>query len=306
MTDTCKAAENFLKEKNIAFETGRVLSQDSTFRIGGNAAVAAFPADIEQLCDAIGFFRANGVYFTVIGKGSNVLFADEGFDGVVIFTSKLNRISADGNILTAECGVPITYLSSVAQRNSLGGLEFAYGIPGTVGGAVFMNAGAYGGEVKDVVTSVGYFDPQTGKTGTMTADECGFGYRESVFQHSDKIVLSAVFSLKQRDAGLIKADMDDYMSRRREKQPLEFPSAGSTFRRYPGYFTAKLIDDAGLKGFSVGGAQVSEKHAGFVINRGNATAADVLALVAGIKKRIFEINGINIECEIRYIPYSVN
>ena len=306
MTDTCRAAENFLKEKNIAFETDRILSQDSTFRIGGKAAVAAFPDNIEQLCDAIGFFRANGIYFTVIGKGSNVLFADEGFGGAVIFTSRLNRISADGNILNAECGVPITYLSSVAQKNSLGGLQFAYGIPGTVGGAVFMNAGAYGGEIKDVVASVGYFDPQTGKTGTMTADECGFGYRESVFQHSDKIVLSASFSLQPGDAGLIKADMDDYMSRRREKQPLEFPSAGSTFRRYPGYFTAKLIDDAGLKGFSVGGAQVSEKHAGFVINRRNATAADVLALVAEIKKRIFEINGINIECEIRYIPYSVN
>lgn len=306
MTDTCKAAENFLKEKNIAFETDRILSQDSTFRIGGKATVAAFPADAEQLCDAIGFFRTNGIYFTVIGKGSNVLFADEGFDGAVIFTSKLNRISADGNILNTECGVPITYLSSVAQKKSLSGLQFAYGIPGTVGGAVFMNAGAYGGEIKDVVASVGYFDPQTGKTGTMTADECCFGYRESVFQHSDKIVLSASFSLQPGDAGLIKADMDDYMSRRREKQPLEFPSAGSTFRRYPGYFTAKLIDDAGLKGFSVGGAQVSEKHAGFVINRGNATAADVLALVAEIKKRIFEINGINIECEIRYIPYSVN
>mgnify|MGYP001025779555 FL=1 len=306
MTDTCKAAEIFLKEKKIQFETGRRLSQDSTFRIGGEAAVAAFPDDTDQLCSAIGFFRANGVYFTVIGKGSNVLFADEGFDGVVIFTSKLNRISADGNILTAECGVPVTYLSSAAQKKSLSGLEFAYGIPGTVGGAVFMNAGAYGGEMKDVISKVSFFDPETGVTGTISADECRFGYRESSFQHSEKVILSASFSLHPRDSGLIKADMDDYMSRRREKQPLEFPSAGSTFRRYPGYFTAKLIDDAGLKGFSVGGAQVSEKHAGFVINRGNATAADVLALVDEIKKRIFEINGINIECEIRYIPYSVN
>ena len=169
-----------------------------------------------------------------------------------------------------------------------------------------MNAGAYGGEMKDVISKVSFFDPETGVTGTISADECRFGYRESSFQHSEKVILSASFSLHPRDSGLIKADMDDYMSRRREKQPLEFPSAGSTFRRYPGYFTAKLIDDAGLKGFSVGGAQLSEKHAGFVINRGNATAADVLALVDEIKKRIFEINGINIECEIRYIPYSVN
>ena len=184
MTDTCKAAEIFLKEKKIQFETGRRLSQDSTFRIGGEAAVAAFPDDTDQLCSAIGFFRANGVYFTVIGKGSNVLFADEGFDGVVIFTSKLNRISADGNILTAECGVPVTYLSSAAQKNSLGGLEFAYGIPGTVGGAVFMNAGAYGGEMKDVISNVGFFDPETGVTGTISADECRFGYRESSFQLS--------------------------------------------------------------------------------------------------------------------------
>lgn len=306
MTDTCKAAESFLEEKNIAFETDRALSQDSTFKIGGTAAIAAFPNSVEQLCTLVEFCKTERTYFTVIGKGSNVLFADEGFDGVVIFTSKLNSISIGESMITAECGVPLTFLSSVAQKNSLSGLEFAYGIPGTVGGAVVMNAGAYGGEIKDAVVSVDYFDSESCKCGTLTGNECGFGYRESIFQHSEKIVLSALFSLSQRAPELIKADMDDYMARRREKQPLEFPSAGSTFRRYPGYFTAKLIDEAGLKGFSVGGAQVSEKHAGFVINRGNATAADVLALVKEIQKRIFEINGINIECEIRYIPYSVN
>ena len=306
MTDICKAAESFLEDQNIAFETDRALSQDSTFRIGGKAAIAAFPSNRKQLCALIDYCKTERTYFTVIGKGSNVLFADKGFDGVVIFTSKLNGISADGNRVTAECGVPVTFLSLSAQKKSLSGLEFAYGIPGTVGGAVFMNAGAYGGEIKDVVVSVDYFDPGSGKTGTLTAGECRFGYRESVFQHSDMIVLSATFLLSPGDPVIIKAAMDDYMARRREKQPLEFPSAGSTFRRYPGYFTAKLIDEAGLKGFSVGDAQVSEKHAGFVINRGNATAEDVLSLVDEIKRRIFEMNGINIECEIRYIPYSVN
>lgn len=306
MTDTCNAARTFIAEKHIEFEIDRPLCRDSTFKIGGNAAIAVFPHDREQLCSVIDFCNVNGIYHTVIGKGSNVLFADEGFDGVVIFTSGLNGISTNGATVTAECGVSVTYLSNAAQKNSLGGLEFAYGIPGTVGGAVFMNAGAYGGEIKDVVVSVDCYDPKSGRIETLTAEQCRFGYRESVFQTSGKTVLSATFSLAPRDPNLIKADMDDYMSRRREKQPLEFPSAGSTFKRYPGFFTAKLIDEAGLKGYSVGGAQVSEKHAGFVINRGNATASDVLSLVEEIKKRIFEINGINIECEIRYIPYSVD
>ena len=168
-----------------------------------------------------------------------------------------------------------------------------------------MNAGAYNGEIAGVTESVEVMEPD-GRCRVYNREEMAFGYRTSIVKTKPCVVLSTVLKLKKGDRSEISATMQELSAKRREKQPLEFPSAGSTFRRYPGYFTAKLIDDAGLKGFSVGGAQVSEKHAGFVINRGNATAADVLALVDEIKKRIFEINGINIECEIRYIPYSVN
>jgi UDP-N-acetylmuramate dehydrogenase len=203
--------------------------------------------------------------------------------------------------MTATCGATLAEIARTAQKAALTGLEFAHGIPGTLGGALFMNAGAYGGEMSQVVVSSTWFDPVTGECGSFTADEHAFAYRHSAYMDSQKIILSAVLRLMPGVRGDIEAKMNDIMSRRREKQPLEYPSAGSVFKRGDGFFTAQLIDEAGLKGRSVGGAQVSEKHAGFIVNRGGASANDVLALIDIIKNEIREKFGKEIECEVRYI-----
>lgn len=288
-------------EGRLTFHRDYPLSKLSTFRIGGNAAYAVYPKSTDEFAALTALCVSLSIPYTVLGNGSNVLCADDGYEGVVLVTTDMNAITREGNTVKADCGVSLTYLASYAGKEGLGGLSFAYGIPGTVGGAVFMNAGAYGGEMKDVITSVSWYDPLTDESGEYSSEDCCFGYRESVFQKGDKIILSMTVALTPADPAVLRAEMEELMARRRDKQPLEFPSAGSTFKRYPGYFTGKLIEEAGLKGYTVGGAQVSEKHAGFVINIGNATAADVLALIEHIKGVIFEKNGIHIECEVRYL-----
>ena len=304
MNFNSKVIEDFFSSCQIEYYKNFLLSGVSSFKIGGAAAFTVYPKNENELASVSRFCRDEKIYHVVIGNGSNVIFSDEGFDGVVILTQKMKRIDVSESIVTAECGVSITHLAAEVGKLGLSGLEFAYGIPGSVGGAVYMNAGAYSGEVKDVIESVRWYDTETGEFGTYCNLENQFDYRKSIYQSNDKIIVSATLRLNKREPELIKAEMDDYMSRRCEKQPLEFPSAGSTFKRYPGYFTGKLIDDAGLKGFSIGGAQVSEKHAGFIINKGGATAKDVFAVIDAVKKKIFELNGINIECEVRYIPYE--
>ncbi len=211
-------------------------------------------------------------------------------------------IGSDEVIISADAGYPLTRLASDAAALSLTGLEFAYGIPGSVGGGIFMNAGAYGGELSDVVWRSRWYDPDSGETGYFTRDEHEFAYRHSIYMDCRRVILSAEFRLKVGDKARIRALCDDYMSRRREKQPLEYPSAGSVFKRGSGFITAKLIEDAGLKGCAVGGAQVSEKHAGFIINRGGATASDVLRLIRHIQATVRDRFGVEIECEVRYIP----
>ncbi len=290
----------------IDYKCDYLLSKASSFHIGGTADFVVFPLTYAAMETLLKYCRDNGIYYTVVGNGSNILFSDAGFRGIIIITSKLNDISAEGCLIKAGCGVPLSVVANVALKCGLGGAEFTYGIPGTVGGAVFMNAGAYEREIKDIVESVTWFDPDTGKFGEYDNVQNNFSYRESIYQHCNKIILSVLLKLDKRNPELIKQDMDDYMRRRCEKQPLEFPSGGSTFKRYPGYFTGKLIEEAGLKGYTVGGAQVSEKHAGFVINKGGATAGDVLSLIDYVKKRVLELNGINIECEIRFIPETNN
>lgn len=287
----------------LVFSENEPLAPLSTFKIGGNADYVIYPLCSEGLIAAVRAAKECGVRYGVFGNGSNLLFADEGFRGAAIFTTKMNKVRREGTLLIAEAGASLTGLAVHALKAGLTGLEFAYGIPGSVGGAVFMNAGAYDGEITQVVTRSAYFSPDT------PADECawlegeaqGFGYRTSAYQGSNILILSAEFSLKEGDPAEIKAKMDDYMTRRKSKQPLEYPSAGSTFKRYPGYFTAQLIDEAGLKGYTVGGAQVSEKHAGFVINRGCATAEDVRGLIEKIQAVIYEKNGIHISPEVQII-----
>lgn len=291
-----------LKNSSIECRKNEPLSLHSTFLIGGNAGLAVFPKTAEQLVFSVREAIALGQRYSVIGNASNVLFSDSGFDGAVIFTSGCKEISIKGNLITAECGASFTHLSSLAAKNSLSGLEFAYGIPGTVGGAVYMNAGAYGGQISDVLVSSTLLDASSGEIKILSAKDQEFGYRTSIYcKNEDLIILSASLELSAGKETEIRERMEELMRQRKEKQPLELPNAGSTFKRPVGYFAGKLIEDAGLKGFSVGGAQISEKHAGFIVNTGGATANDVLRLIEHTKEAVMNKFGVMLECEIKYI-----
>lgn len=291
-----------LEASGLSVIDNEPLYKHSTFRIGGPAAFCVKPSEPSQLQNAVKAARDCGVRYCVVGNGSNILFADAGFDGLVILTTGTDRISITGNKLTVGSGASFTKLSSAARDAGLSGMEFAYGIPGTVGGAVYMNAGAYGGETSQVLTGSVAYDAARNETVDLDNAAHSFGYRTSVYARNALLtVLSTAFELVPKDRAEITAAMNDFMTRRREKQPLEYPSAGSTFKRPTGNFAGKLIEDSGLKGFSIGGAQVSEKHAGFVINRGEATAEDVLRLISYIRETVFRNYNIELECEIKYI-----
>lgn len=293
---------------DLSFRLREPLAGHSSFRIGGEAAAAVFPASSRAMGALLSFLREEAIPHAVFGKGTNLLFSDAGYDGAVLFTGEMRKTAFDGNSVTAEAGVPITALASEAQKRGLSGLEFAYGIPGSVGGAVYMNAGAYGGEIASVLESSLYYDEKEGKTLRLSKEEHRFSYRESFYSlaaakesaEGSPVILEASFLLTPDDPEAIRQRMEDFMRRRTEKQPLEFPSAGSTFRRPDGYFAGKLISDAGLRGCRVGGAAVSEKHAGFVINTGGATAADVKALIAHIQKTVDEKFGVRLQREVIY------
>ena len=283
------------------------LSLCTSFRIGGPASVAVYPGttlEAEKIFDAL---RETGFPYIVIGNGTNLLAPDDGFDGAAVILTKLTgfsgavNIDGDRTIIKAEAGMPLTLLAKKAQEMSLTGLEFAYGIPGTLGGGVFMNAGAYGGELADVVLESSWISTESGERGVFRGGEHCFGYRKSVYMEGGRIILSASLALRHGDPVEIKNAMSDYMSRRREKQPLEYPSAGSVFKRGDGFITARLIEECGLKGVRIGGAEVSEKHAGFIVNRGGATASDVARLINIIKDTVYEKSGKVIECEIKFI-----
>lgn len=304
-TVAVQAVHTRLCDAGISVRTQISLAGCSTIHIGGCAALAAFPEDAEQVRGVLDACRAYEVKCAVVGNGSNLLCPDDGFDGCVLFTTAMKTITVDDMTVTAGAGASLTAVCCTARDRGLAGLSFAYGIPGTVGGAVCMNAGAYGGEVSDRLIDVTYLDAKTGACVTRSAADCGFGYRTSRFSGSadmpatSDIILTVRFSLIPGDTAAIRAEMEEISSKRREKQPLEYPSAGSAFKRYPGRITAQLIDEAGLKGYAVGGAQVSEKHAGFIINRGGATEQDVAVLIDVIRDRIQALYGIRIEPEIR-------
>ena len=277
------------------------MAQATTFRIGGPADLlidlpTAAAAPILALC------KREAIPYLFIGNGSNLLVGDKGIRGAVLrlLDDGADPVLLDGNRLYAPAGMQLKRLCMFAREQSLTGLEFAFGIPGTVGGAVYMNAGAYGGEMVDVVESADCVSAD-GETYTLSAEELGLGYRHSALMENGGIVLGVTLRLTPGDYDTIAATMKDLMGRRREKQPLEYPSAGSFFKRPEGYFAGKLIQDAGLKGFSVGDAQVSEKHAGFVVNRGNATAADMVELCRQVQAKIMETDGVLLEPEVRFI-----
>lgn len=285
--------------ENVLFE--EPMSRHTTFRIGGPAWIYCTPQDAEQVKKIIMLCRKEELPFRVKGNGSNLLFPDDGYDGILLdMTKGMNRIVVDGERVTAEAGVLLGSLARQAAAAGLTGLEFAGGIPGSVGGALVMNAGAYGGEMCQVVESASVLTPE-GEIKKVDAAELELSYRHSAVKANDWIVLEAVFVLKKGDPEMIRSTMEDLAARRREKQPLEYPSAGSTFKRPLGYFAAALIDQAGLKGMTVGGAQVSPKHAGFVVNAGNATAKDVLTLCEEIRNRVRVQFGVELEMEVEVV-----
>ena len=296
-----KAIEQYLPDLEVLQD--EPMSRHTTFRIGGPAKRMAFPSSREQLVLLMSFAKDYGANPLVIGNGSNLLVPDEGLDRLVIDTSaNLNRVKrGSGNTVLADAGATLARTADLACKSGLTGLEFAHGIPGTVGGGVCMNAGAYGGEMKQVLRSAAVLFPEEGIR-TLTGEELAFSYRHSLLtDRPDAVVLRAVFALEAGESAAIREKMDELMARRKTSQPLEYPSAGSTFKRPEGYFAAALIDQCGLKGLTVGGAQVSEKHAGFVINRGGATCADVLALMARVQQRVWEEKGVRLEPEVKVI-----
>ncbi len=277
------------------------MSKHTTFRIGGPAALMALPKTAGEAKAAVKTARELGIEPFFLGNGSNLLVADEGYPGFIIkLTWDFDGIREVNRGLEAGSAVLLSRLSNALVGRGLTGLEFAGGIPGSVGGAVTMNAGAYGGEMAQVLESVTFLD-EAGEVCTLPASECGFGYRKSIFSQRKCLILRARFRLEQGDGYAIKARMDELAAKRREKQPLEYPSAGSMFKRPPGHFAAALIDQCGLKGLTVGGAQVSEKHAGFVVNRGGATCGDVLALVDQVKEEVLRQTGVELEMEVKVL-----
>ena len=285
----CTAKELLLEEP---------MAKHTSFRIGGPADVLAQPADEAELAALLKRAAEHAVPVTLIGNGSNLLVRDKGIRGLVIkLSNSFSDMKALGNELTFGSGISLAMASKKAASLSLSGLEFAVGIPGTIGGAVYMNAGAYDGEMAKVVTSVRVMDRE-GKISELKASELAFAYRHTALQNSGLIVISVTVALQPGEAESIAAKMADFSQRRISKQPLELPSAGSMFKRPPGYFAGTLIDQTGLKGYTVGGAQVSTKHAGFVVNVGGATAQDVLQLISDVQSKVFAAHGVRLEPEV--------
>lgn len=277
------------------------MSRHTTFRVGGPATLIALPVDEEQFLKAARLAIEEGIKPLCVGNGSNLLVDDGGLDTFVIKTApQMNRCRVIGEKLVATAGTLLVQAANAAADHGLTGLEFAHGIPGSMGGAVTMNAGAYGGEMKQVVESVLVLDQQ-GEMLEIPAADCDFSYRHSAFSTGEYLIIAAKMRLARGDSEVIRAKMADLMARRREKQPLELPSAGSTFKRPAGHFAAALIDQCGLKGLTVGGAQVSAKHAGFVVNTGDATCADILALIDQVRERVFQETGVELEPEVKYL-----
>lgn len=277
-----------------------LMKEHINFEVGGPADILLIPSKVEQIIESIKICKENNIPYFVMGNGSNLLVKDGGIRGVVIKLTGLTNLEVNGEEIKADCGVMLKELSDKALENSLTGLEFACGIPGSVGGAVFMNAGAYNGEIKNVIKEAEVIT-SSGEIVTLSKDELELGYRTSKVMKDNSIVINATFKLQKGNKAEIKETIDDLTQKREEKQPLEYPSAGSTFKRPEGYFAGKLIQDSGLKGYSIGGAAVSSKHSGFVINKGNATAKDILDLIAYIQEEVKRQFGVELHTEVRII-----
>ena len=276
------------------------LSRHTTFKIGGPCDYMVLPTSLEEVKNIVAFAKEKGVRLTVLGNGSNVLVADEGLDGIVLKTTELKTITVKENTVTAEAGARLSTLCEKALQNSLSGLCELSGVPGTVGGGVYMNAGAYGGEIKDTLSESRYLN-EFGEIKTLSAVCHELSYRHSIFQTKPEwVILESTFSLTPGNRDELKEKTVELLKKRNEKQPLELPNAGSTFKRPEGHFAGKLIEDCKLRGFRVGGAQISQKHCGFVVNADNATAEDVKNLIQEVRKRVKDTFGVTLEAEIKY------
>lgn len=288
-------------EKDIMFVENEPMSKHTSFKIGGNCKLMAYPNNTSQIQDITKICQDNSVSYIVLGRGSNLLVSDSGYDGVVICSNKLNNIKLMSDTeIYCESGVNLIQLCNFALKNLLSGLEFACGIPGSVGGAVFMNAGAYGGEIKDIVKSVKYMD-DNGNIYELENNELDFSYRHSFFESKNYFILSTIIRLNESDQHDIRLRMNDLLKKRKTKQPLEFPSAGSAFKRPKEGYAAALIEQCGLQGKTIGGAQISEKHSGFIVNIGNATCKDVSDLILETQRVVKQQTGIWLEPEIKFI-----
>ena len=295
-----KRLESALTEQKIKYSLDDSVAKRSSFKIGGISAISIFPKTTQELCCAVNSAHELGIKFEIIGNASNILFAFERYNGALIFTSEIDSYSIDGEKIYAECGSSLVRISNVAKENSLSGLEFACGIPARIGGAIVMNAGAHGSVISDVVEYTDAFDIERGERIRIYDNQ--FRYRNSIYlENSSLVCLGASIALSKGKTEEISLRMRENLEKRSNSQPLSLPSAGSYFKRPEGYFAAKLIDDCGLKGFSIGGAQVSPKHAGFIVNTGNATSADVLELAEKIRETVMDNFGVCLESEVKYI-----
>lgn len=289
----CAGGENVRRQEPMSLHT--------TFRIGGPADLFVTPGGIQAVADSIRICKETQTPYAVIGNGSNLLVSDTGYRGVIIQIGRnLNQVSVNGEEIRAQAGAMLSVIAKTALSESLTGFEFASGIPGTLGGAAVMNAGAYGGEMKDVLTEVTVLTRE-GEIRTVPAEKLEMGYRTSLAAKNGWIILEAVLKFQKGDAEAIRGRMEELKMQRVTKQPLDLPSAGSTFKRPEGYFAGKLIMDAGLRGFTVGGAQISEKHCGFVVNKGGATAEDVRNLICAVQKKVQEDAGVKLEPEVKFL-----
>lgn len=291
-----EALSRYVPEENI--KTNEPLKQYTTFRVGGNADCVIEIENEEQLSKTIRYLRIVEYPYFIVGNGSNLLVSDKGYPGVILhIADKMSHISVEGTRMELQAGVLMSKASKVALEHGLTGLEFASGIPGTIGGGIVMNAGAYGGEFSQIVESVRVLDRE-GQSLILDNETMEFGYRTSAIKNHDFVVTEVCLKLAQGEKEQIKARMDELTGLRKEKQPLEYPSAGSTFKRPEGHFAGKLIMDAGLRGFTVGGAQVSEKHCGFIINKENATAQEIHKLIDTVADKVYEYSGVRLEPEV--------
>ncbi len=291
-----KDIENYIDGSKVRYD--EPMKKHTTLKVGGNADVLVVPETVDDVISVMKFAKKVKSPVTVVGNGSKLLVKDGGIRGIVIkFGSKFSDVEIDGEYITVASGMTLPRLAIIAKDNSLSGLEFAAGIPGNVGGAVYMNAGAYGSEMANIVDQVTYLD-ENFEVQTITNEQCEFAYRKSIFRKNNNVILSTKLKLTQGNKKEIDELMKQNQTSRKEKQPIEYPSAGSTFKRPEGYFVGKLIDDLGLKGYTIGGAQVSTKHSGFIINTGNAKAKDVLDLIEYIKQKVLKTNNVKLEEEI--------